>query len=60
MDVSELVCSAEGATSVLTGHRVTHLNTADKEVTLRGGHKIKYDKCLIATGQSSHTHLATW
>ena len=50
VDVSELEGSEEGGTAVLANRRVVHLSPGDKEVTLDNGAKIKFDKCLIATG----------
>ena len=50
VDVSALEGSEEGATAVLANHRVVHLSPRDKEVALDNGAKIKFDKCLIATG----------
>ena len=50
IDVKELSAAEEGGTAVLTGQRVVQLSTGDKQVTLSNGAKIKYDKCLIATG----------
>ena len=53
VDVKDLGSAEDGGTAVLTGHKVVQLSTSDKEVTLNNGAKIKYDKCLIATGQLS-------
>ena len=53
VDVKDLASAEEGGTAVLTGHKVVQLSTSDKEVTLSNGAKVKYDKCLIATGQLS-------
>ena len=50
VDVSELEGSEEGGTAVLANRRVVHLSPGNKEVALDNGAKIKFDKCLIATG----------
>lgn len=50
VDVSELEGREEGAAAVLSNHRVVHLSPGDKEVALDNGAKIKFNKCLIATG----------
>ncbi len=40
----------KGGVSVLKGYTVVHLDTDKQLVTLHDGKKVKYGKCLIATG----------
>ena len=48
--VSELEGSEEGGVAVLANRRVVQLSPGDKEVVLDNGAKIRFSKCLIATG----------
>ena len=50
MDAGELSNSERGGISVLTGWKVEKIDAINKIATLDDGHTIKYDKCLIATG----------
>ena len=50
VDVSELEGSEEGGMAVLANRRVVQLSPGDKEVVLDNGAKIRFSKCLIATG----------
>lgn len=43
--------SEKGGVSVATGWKVTKIDSINKKVILEDGHEIKYDKCLIATGE---------
>ena len=51
VDVSELEGSEEGGVAVLANRRVVQLSPGDKEIVLDNGAKIRFSKCLIATGQ---------
>lgn len=44
---------ADNEIEILTGTEVTALNSANKELTLDNGYKIKYDKVYIATGSEA-------
>lgn len=50
--LDSLEFNEKGGTSVLTGHEVIDLDAEKKIATLDDGRKIKFEKCLIATGGS--------
>jgi len=53
--VSELEEAKNGGISVLTGRRVVRIDTAKQVAHLSDGAKIKYGKCLLATGGAPKT-----
>lgn len=51
LNVKELVSSEKGGVAVAKGWSVKKIDVFNKYVYLEDDHKIKYDKCLIATGK---------
>ena len=49
-DPAELEFNEKGGIGILRGRKVVSINSEDQEVVLDDGRKIKYEKCLIATG----------
>lgn len=49
--VQDLAESEKGGVAVCTGWNVTKIDVPNKTAYLQDGYKIKYDKCLIATGK---------
>lgn len=47
---SELTKWEHGAISYLRGRKVVKIDIADREALLDNGERIKFGKCLIATG----------
>lgn len=50
LNVSDLVESEKGGVAVATGWNVKKIDVSNKTAYLQDDYKIKYDKCLIATG----------
>ena len=54
---AELATRETGGVSVLKGKKVTDLNVSKQYVRLADGTKIKYNKCLLATGLTPFVSL---
>lgn len=50
LNVNDLAESEKGGVAVATGWNVKKIDVPNKTAYLQDDHKIKYDKCLIATG----------
>lgn len=54
IDCKELMNSKNGGVAVARGWSITHLDVMQKVAYLDDGKEIKYNKCLIATGNEVH------
>lgn len=51
LTIDELMKSEKGGVAIATGWKITKIDAINKKVTLDDGYEVKYDKCLIATGE---------
>jgi programmed cell death 8 (apoptosis-inducing factor) len=50
-NVDQLISSDKGGVAVAMGWKVKKIDIINKTVILEDGYEVKYNKCLIATGE---------